>query len=89
MIAAVNPTLFATAPGTISYLVRAGDSVTKGQPIASLDSPSLKNEYERERATLDSLNAALERQEIEIRRQILKSRQEADIAKVNITAGRA
>jgi HlyD family secretion protein len=86
VIAAVNPTLFATAPGTISYLVRAGDSVTKGQPIASLDSPSLKNEYEREHATLDSLNAALERQEIEIRRQMLKSRQEADLAKVNITA---
>ena len=86
VIAAVNPTLFATAPGTISYLVHAGDAVKKGQPLASLDSPALKNEYERERATLDSLDAALARQEIEIRRQILQSRQQADLAKVAISA---
>src|SRR6185436_16816479 len=86
VIAAVNPTLFATAPGTISYLVRAGDTVTKGQSIATLDSPALRNEYEREQATLDSLTAALARQEIEIRRQILQSRQQADVAKVAITA---
>ncbi|HEU4626602.1 MAG TPA: efflux RND transporter periplasmic adaptor subunit [Steroidobacteraceae bacterium] len=86
VIAAVNPTLFAIAPGTIEYLVRAGDTVTKGQPLARLDSPDLRNEYERERATLDSLNAALSRQEIEIRRQILLSKQQADLAKVAITA---
>jgi HlyD family secretion protein len=86
VIAAVNPTLFATAPGAISYSVRAGDTVKKGDSLGTLDSPALRNEYDRERATLDSLNAALERQEIEIRRQILKSRQEADLAKVNITA---
>jgi HlyD family secretion protein len=86
VIAAVNPTLFGIAPGTISYIVRAGDTVTKGQPLATLDSPDLKNEYERERATLDSLNAALARQEIEIRRQILLSQQQADLAKVAITA---
>jgi len=86
VIAAVNPTLFATAPGTISYIVRAGETVTKGQSLATLDSPALRNEYERERATLDSLNAALERQQIEIRRQILLGRQQADLAKVAITA---
>jgi HlyD family secretion protein len=86
VIAAVNPTLFATAPGTISYTVRAGDTVTKGQSLATLDSPALRNEYDRERATLESLNAALERQQIEIRRQILQSRQQADLAKVAITA---
>jgi HlyD family secretion protein len=86
VIAAVNPTLFATAPGTISYVVRAGDTVAKGQSLATLDSPALRNEYEREHATLDSLNAALERQEIEIRRQILQGRQQADLAKVAITA---
>lgn len=86
VIAAVNPTLFAVAPGTVSYLVRAGDSVTKGQPLAILDSPALRNEYQREQATLDSLNAALERQEIEIRRQMLLSQQQADLARVSIQA---
>ncbi len=84
--AAVNPTLFAIAPGTIEYQVRAGDTVTKGQSLATLESPALRNEYDRERATLDSLNAALARQEIEIRRQMLLSQQQADLAKVAITA---
>ncbi len=86
VIAAVNPTLFAVAPGTVSYLVRAGDTVTKGQVLATLDSPELNNEYQREHATLDSLNAALERQEIEIRRQLLTSKQQADLAQVATTA---
>lgn len=86
VIAAVNPTLFATAPGTISYAVRAGDTVKKGQALGTLDSPALRNEYDREHATLESLDAALARQEIEIRRQILQSRQQADLAKVAITA---
>ena len=86
VIAAVNPTLFAIAPGTVSYLVHAGDVVKKGQPLANLESPALKNEYDREHATLDSLDAALARQEIEIRRQILQSRQQADLAKVAISA---
>jgi len=86
VIAAINPTLFAVAPGTVSYLVRAGDTVTKGQVLATLESPELNNEYQREHATLDSLNAALERQEIEIRRQLLTSKQQADLAQVSITA---
>ncbi len=86
VIAAVNPTLFAVAPGTVSYSVRPGDTVTKGQILATLDSPELNNEYLRERATLDGLNAALARQEIEIRRQLLTSKQQADLAQVSITA---
>ncbi len=86
IVAAVNPTLFAIAPGTVSYLVRAGDAVTKNQPLAVLDSPELGNESQRERATLDSLDAALARQQIEIRRQIMTSQQQADLAQVAINA---
>jgi len=86
VIAAVNPTLYSIAPGTISYAVHAGDTVKKGQLLATLDSPELKNEYEREHATLDSLNAALAHQEIEIRKQLLTSQQQADLAQVTIKA---
>ncbi|HEY7754226.1 MAG TPA: hypothetical protein VH856_10460, partial [Steroidobacteraceae bacterium] len=53
VVAAVSPTLFAVAPGSISYLVRAGDAVKAGQPLATLVSPALENEYQRERATLE------------------------------------
>jgi HlyD family secretion protein len=86
VVAAVSPTLFAIAPGTVSYAVRAGDPVSKGQVLATLDSPELTNELQREQATLDSLDAALARQQIEIRRQILTGQQQADLARVAIDA---
>ena len=86
VVAAVSPTLFAVAPGTVGYNVHAGDAVRKGQALATLDSPELTGEYQREQATLDSLDAALARQQIEIRRQIMTSQQQADLAQVAINA---
>ena len=86
VVAAINPTLFAIAPGTVSYKAHAGDAIKKGDVLASLDSPELHNEYQREQATLDSLDAALTRQQIEIRREILTSQQQADLAQVTIEA---
>jgi HlyD family secretion protein len=86
VVAAVSPTLFAVAPGNISYAVRAGDTVKTGQVLGTLASPSLESEYQRERATLDSVDTALQRQAIEIRRQKLATREAADLANVRIRA---
>ena len=86
VVAPVSPTLFAIAPGTISYVVHAGDPVKKGQVLTVLDSPELKSEYLRERATLQSLDAGIAHQEIEVRQQLLTSQQQADLAQVAIKA---
>jgi HlyD family secretion protein len=86
IVAAVSPTLFAEAPGTISYKVRAGDAVQAGDVLGVVDSAALTSEYEVERAELAGLDAALNQKTIEIRRQMLKSSQDADLAKVAITA---
>lgn len=86
VVAPVSPTLFAIAPGTISFNVHAGDPVKKGQVLALLDSPELKSEYLRERATLESLDAGIAHQEIEVRQQLLTSRQQADLSQVAIKA---
>src|SRR5688572_25812452 len=86
VVAAVSPTLFAEAPGTIIYKVRAGDTVQAGDVLGTVDSAALTNEYERERATLAGAEATLNRQTIEVRRSILKSGQDTDLAKVEITA---
>ena len=86
VVAAISPTLFAEAPGTIIYKVRAGDAVKAGDVLGQVESAALTNEYERERATLVSADATLNRQTIEVRRQILKSSQDSDLAKVQITA---
>ena len=86
VVAAVSPTLFAEAPGTIIYKVRAGDPVKAGDVLGVVESPELNNEYERQRAALAAAEAALTRRTIEVRREILKSEQDSDIAKVQITA---
>jgi HlyD family secretion protein len=86
VVAAVSPTVFAPGVGTIIYATRAGDTVKHGQLLASLESPTLQNEYERERATLDGLDAGVLRQKIEVRRAMLRSRQQRDLAQVQIRA---
>ena len=86
VVAAVSPTLYAPAAGTVTLAKRAGDGVHKGDVVATLDSPELRNEYDRERNSLDSLTLDLRRQEIEIRRKMLESRQSSDLAGVDIAA---
>jgi HlyD family secretion protein len=85
VIAAVSPTLSSTAAGTVTYLVHAGDRVAKGEVLARLSSPELENEYEREHATLQSMDAALAQQRVELRQQLLDNRQRADLAAVTMS----
>lgn len=48
VVAAVSPRLYSTAQGTITYQVDAGDSVTKDQILAVIDSPELTNQLKQE-----------------------------------------
>jgi len=86
VVAANSPTLFATATGTVHFLVRPGDAVHKDQPLAVVDSPELRNELAREQATLAGLEVAVQRQGIDTRRQLLANQQAADLTDVNIKA---
>lgn len=86
VVAAVSPTLYAPAAGTVTLARNAGDTVKKGDLLATVDSPGLRNEYQRERATLESMIVDLRRQEIEVRRKVLQSQQTADMAGVSIRA---
>ncbi len=86
VVAAVSPTMFAAAPGTVHYLVQAGDVVKKDQPIATLESPELRNELAREEASLASLEIAVQRQGIDTRRELAANQQAADLANVAIQA---
>lgn len=85
VIASVSPTLSSTAAGTVTYLVHAGDRVAKGEVLARLASPELENEYDRERTTLESMDAALAQQRIELQQQLLENRQRADLAAVTMS----
>lgn len=86
VVAAVSPQLYAPAPGTVTLAVKAGDPVRKGALLATVDSPALRNEYARERSTLDSLGLDLKRLELDVRRRVLQGRQASDLAGVAIKA---
>ncbi len=86
VVAAVSPSLFAPAAGTITLLVEAGAVVSVGQTLAILDSPELQNQFQQEQSTLDSLNVELERQRIESKQKTLDNRKDIDLAKVKLVA---
>ncbi len=86
VVAAVSPTLYAPAAGTVRYRVQAGDQVRKDQVIAHVESPELRNELLREQATLAGMEVAVQRQSIETRRQWLANQQTIDLAQVSMQA---
>jgi len=86
VVVADSPTLFASAVGTVTFIVRAGDSVSEGQVLATVDSPSLRSEHALEKATLDGLITSLDRATIDAKRRMLESKQAADLATTQLRA---
>ena len=86
VIAAVSPSLFAPAEGTITLLVEAGARVSEGQPLATLDSPELQNQLQQEKASLDSLSVELDRQRIETKQKALNNSKNIDLTRVTLIA---
>ena len=86
VVAAVSPTLYASAAGTITLNVDAGERVLEGQVLATVDSPELANELERARSSLEQKQMEHERQRIDLRQQALDKRKAADLAAVALTA---
>ncbi|MGD9584379.1 MAG: efflux RND transporter periplasmic adaptor subunit [Lysobacterales bacterium] len=77
-VAAVSPTLYAPAAGTISLKIVAGDAVKRGQELARIDSPALTNELQREQAMQEQLEAEVARQRILAQKAGLLARRDAD-----------
>ena len=86
VVAAVSPTLYSTAPGTITLQVDAGERVIEGQVIAIVESPDLASQLEQAESSLEQREVELERQRIESRQLALEKRKSADLAMVALTA---
>ena len=86
VVAAISPSLFAPAAGTITLLAEAGAVVEQGQPLAVVDSPELQNQLEQEQATLDGLSVEFDRQRIEAKQKSLDNRKNIDLTKVTLVA---
>ena len=88
VVAAVSPTLYAPASGTITLRVEAGASVTEEQVLAVVDSPELENQLLQAQAALEEQQMELERQRIESKQSALDKRKEADLADVALVAAK-
>ncbi|MEP0354893.1 HlyD family efflux transporter periplasmic adaptor subunit [Paraglaciecola sp.] len=86
VVAAVSPKLYSPAQGTISFQVDAGDSVTRGQTLAVIESPELSNQLKQEESALQRLQLELDRQKIQSNKQALVNQKAVDLAKVALTA---
>jgi HlyD family secretion protein len=86
VVAAISPTLFSPAQGTVTLLVQAGDTVEAGDVLATVESPNLTSQLQQEQATLQSVKTEIDRQRIELKRRRLENQQTIDLARVKITA---
>jgi HlyD family secretion protein len=83
VVAAVSPTLYANALGTVSLKVHAGDTVSKGQVLAVVDSPDLTAKFSQEEATLASLRLDWQRASLDAEHKLSQLKDAYDQAEVD------
>ena len=86
VVAAVSPTLYAPDQGTVTLSVVAGDTVAVGEVLAVIESAEILSLRLQEQATLASAEVNLERQRIQVKKEILRNQQAIDLAMVARTA---
>jgi HlyD family secretion protein len=86
IVAAVSPTMYSRASGTVTFSVQAGDTVTKGQVLGEVESPELANQLAQEIAILERMVIEKDRQEIQSKKQALQNQKTVDLAKVTLNA---
>jgi HlyD family secretion protein len=83
VVAAVSPTLYANALGTVTLKVHAGDTVAKGQVLAVVDSPDLTAKMSQEEATLVGLRLDWQRATLDAEHKLLQLRDVYNQAEVD------
>ena len=86
IVASSYPTIYAPAQGTVTLEVKAGDPVIRGQILASVDSPELRNSLLQESSQLAALQADLDGQRITMRTSERQNRQQVDLNKLRMEA---
>lgn len=86
VVAAVSPTLYSSAGGTVTLKVNAGETVKKGDIVAEIESPDLNDQLKREQSNTEQLEAEVARQQILAKKQKLIARRDADQAEIDRVA---
>lgn len=88
IVAANHPRLFSPAQGIVSLAVKAGESVSRGQVLARIESPELETQLAQERSRLQSLESDLARSRLSNRQRNLTNEQTAELRRVNLESAR-
>ena len=83
VVAAVSPTLYATYGGAVVLQVHAGDTVKKGQVLAVIDSPELRNKLMQEQSNADAMEVDYLRAQIDARKKSSEMQKAYDNAKID------
>ncbi|MEQ2354557.1 efflux RND transporter periplasmic adaptor subunit [Pseudoalteromonas piscicida] len=86
VVAANAPQIYSPEQGYVSLQVKAGDSVTQGEVLATVKSPTLTNQLQQEEAELQRLSGELEGKKLDVRRQNLALNRSLDLARVELLA---
>lgn len=86
VVAANAPQIYSPEQGYVSLRVKAGDSVTQGEVLATVKSPTLTNRLQQEEAELQRLSGELEGKKLDVRRQNLALNRSLDLARVELLA---
>ncbi|MEO8384539.1 MAG: efflux RND transporter periplasmic adaptor subunit [Betaproteobacteria bacterium] len=84
VVAAVSPTLYSTAMGTVTLKVNAGDTVKRDAILAIVESPDVTDQLKREQSSYEQLESEVARQQIQAKKQKLLARRDADQAEIEL-----
>ncbi|MBE1158855.1 efflux RND transporter periplasmic adaptor subunit [Dyella acidiphila] len=84
VVAAVSPTLYATYGGAVVLQVHAGDTVKKGQVLAVIDSPELRNKLAQEQSNADGMEVAYLQAQVDARKKSSEMQKSYDNAKIDV-----
>jgi len=90
IVASSYPTLYSPAEGRVTLTVKAGQTVTKGEVLARIDSPELRSEVQQQTSTVAASEAAWSRQKIQAKTTNLLNQQDIELKRLRYeTAQRA
>ena len=83
VVAAVSPTLYATYGGAVTLQVHAGDTVKKGQVLAVIDSPELRNKLAQEQSKADAMQVDYLQAQVDARTKRSELQKAVDNAQID------
>jgi HlyD family secretion protein len=88
IVAAVSPTLYAAATGSVRFEAQAGHVVEQDQVLGVVDSPELTSQLAQERANLEALNVDFARAQLDARQQAIVDDQTLEQARIDLATAR-